>query len=143
MPILIYLTHVLQYPLSRTPKSPTFTNHPMATLILFFCLASSRLGRGMFSLSTQQLAQSRLPPHQRSSFAGTETAFASAFGLTHSLGTAIWSKPAEFGWLALASWIMVASSAAMYVWWWMRENARLRHWEGWRLGQYSSLSTNE
>jgi len=143
VPILIYLTHVLQYPLSRTPNSPTFATHPIATFVLFLCLASSRLGRGMFTLSTQQLAQSRLPPHQRSSFAGTETAFASTFGLIHSLGTAIWSKPVEFGWLAFASWIMVASSAAMYVRWWMRENARVRHWEEWRLGQYSSLSTNE
>jgi solute carrier family 40 (iron-regulated transporter), member 1 len=139
----MYLTHVLHYPLSRTPNSPAFTAYPVATLVLFFCLASSRLGRGIFSLTTQQLAQSRLPPHQRSSFAGTETAFVSIFGLAHSLGTAIWSEPAEFGWLAFASWIMVAASAVIYVWWWMKETAKVRHWEGWRLGQYSSLSTNE
>ena len=115
----------------------------MATFILFFCLASSRLGHGMFSLSTQQLAQSRLPPDQRSSFAGTETAFISTFGLGHSLGTAIWSKPAEFGWLAFGSWIMVASSAAIYLWWWMKERVGVRHWEAWRLGEYSSVSMNE
>jgi iron-regulated transporter 1 len=77
----------------------------------------------MIVLSTQQLAQSRLPEHQRSSFAGMELVFESTFGLCHGVWTAVWSEPAQFGWLALASWIMIATSTAIYLWWWMRGGA--------------------
>lgn len=80
----------------------------------------------MLYLSNQQLAQSRLPSHQRSSFAGAEHAFERTFSLLHGLGTAIWSKPSQFGWLALASWIMIANSAAIYLSWWMNENVKRR-----------------
>lgn len=139
VPVLLYLTHVIPYPIARSKTSPSWISHPSATLILFFCLASSRLGRGMFSLSTRQLAQSRLPPDQRSSFAGMETSFISIFGLGHSLGTAIWSEPSEFGWLALASWVMVAGAAGLYLLWWIREHrgmSRALRRESWSLGRY-------
>jgi len=134
---------MIPFPVARNGDSPTLDIHPLSTIILFFCLASSRLGRGVFSLSAQQLAQSRLPPDQRSSFAGTETAFVSTFGLAHSLGTAIWSNPKEFGWLALASWVMVASSAVLYAWWWLRERMILPRMRSFGLGRYASIQPNE
>lgn len=143
MPILLYLTHTIPYPLTRSSDSPTFALHPLSTLILFFCLASSRLGRGLFSLSTQQLAQSRLPADQRSSFAGTESTFMSIFGLAHNLGTAIWSQPRSFGWLAMASWIMVFSASALYLVWWSKGNKVHGRTESWRLGAYSSVDVND
>lgn len=134
---------MIPFPVARNGDSPTLRIHPLSSLILFFCLASSRLGHGIFSLSTQQLAQSRLPPDQRSSFAGTETAFVSTFGLAHSLGTAIWSDPKGFGWLALASWMMIASSAALYAWWWLRERRIFTKIRSFGLGRYTSIQSNE
>ena len=121
---------MLQYPIAQNSESPTLAAYPIATIILFVCLAASRQGRGMLYLSNQQLAQSRLPPHQRSSFAGAEHAFERSFSLLHGLGTAIWSQPSQFGWLALASWIMIANSTAIYLSWWTNENAKRRRWNG-------------
>jgi iron-regulated transporter 1 len=118
--MLLYLTSNLPYPISRTKDSPTFYSHPIVTLLLLFCLAFSRVTRGMFTLVTQQLAQARVLPHQRSSFAGTEQAFVSVFGLGHNLGTAIWSSPDEFGWLALGSFLAVMGSTAVYTSCWTK-----------------------
>ncbi|XTI89170.1 hypothetical protein V2W45_1458060 [Cenococcum geophilum] len=103
LPLLYYLTHTLAYPIPPSSSSPTLTSHPFLTLSLLFLLSASRLGRGLFSLSTQQLAQARVPAHHRSSYAGTEIAFVSLFGLSHHVGAAIWSHPEQFSWLALGS----------------------------------------
>jgi iron-regulated transporter 1 len=126
VPILLYLTSTLSYPITRTKSSPTFHLYPYISLLLLFCLAFSRVGRGTFALVTQQLAQARVPSHQRSSFAGAEQAFVSVFGLGHNLGTAIWSSPDEFGWLALASFIAVTGSTVVYTRCWTNDRQRSR-----------------
>ena len=61
-------------------------------LILIIFISASRLGRFTSSLCAQQLAQTCVKPAQRSSFAGTEAGFASAFGLAHYVATAVWSE---------------------------------------------------
>lgn len=121
MAILLYLTSVIPYPLARSDSSPTFFTHVFTSTILFLSIASSRLSRGLFSLSTQQLAQSRLAAHQRASFAGAESALVSVFGLLHGVGTAAWSQPRTFGWLAVGSWVMVGGAAGIYGTWWIGE----------------------
>ncbi|OCK89188.1 uncharacterized protein K441DRAFT_735861 [Cenococcum geophilum 1.58] len=128
LPLLYYLTHTLAYPIPPSSSSPTLTSHPFLTLSLLFLLSASRLGRGLFSLSTQQLAQARVPAHHRSSYAGTEIAFVSLFGLSHHVGAAIWSHPEQFSWLALGSVGAVGVSSLMFGWWARRERGHLVHW---------------
>lgn len=143
VPALFYLTDDLIYPIPRTEtkhNSPTFTSYPFTSILILSCLAISRLGRGIFSLSTQQLGQSRVEQEHRSSFAGVEVGFGSLFGLAHNLGTAIFSEPREFGVLAAGSWISLACSAALYVWWMRREKVELAWWRGSGRGDYHHLS---
>jgi iron-regulated transporter 1 len=127
-----YLTSTLSYPIPQGAESPTFFSHTLASLALFSCLAASRLGRGIFSLTTQQLSQSQVPASHRSRFGGTELVFVSVFGLSHNIGAAVFSKPSQFGWLALASVIAVIASIAMFVWFMKVEGINfggLRFWE--------------
>jgi hypothetical protein len=73
-----------------------------------------------------------------------ETSLISVFGLGHSLGTAIWSEPSEFGWLALASWVMVAGAAGLYLLWWIREHrgvSRALRRESLSLGRYETVES--
>jgi solute carrier family 40 (iron-regulated transporter), member 1 len=116
-PILLYLNYHLKYPIEKGSSSPTFYDYTFLSLVLLFCLCASRLGRGVFALATQQLAQSHVSPNQRSAFAGTEQAFVSTFGLGHNLGTLIWSEPSQFGWLALASFVTICISVGLYKSW--------------------------
>jgi solute carrier family 40 (iron-regulated transporter), member 1 len=115
--ILIYLTSHLPYPIPKSSSNTTFYSYTFLSIILFFCLCASRLGRGTFALVTQQLAQSHVPSDRRSSFAGTEQSFVSIFGLLHSLGTAIWSQPNQFGWLAIGSYVGLSLCATLYISW--------------------------
>ena len=146
LPILEDLTWHLPYPIARSNTSPTFTARPTATIILFLCLAASRLGRGTLVLSTQQLAQSRIPASQRSSFAGIELVFESTFGLGHSLTAAIWSKPQQFGSLALVSMSALIASAMLYCGWVLTERGKLANWPSWgkkSRGKYKGLEDDE
>ncbi|KAF2489880.1 hypothetical protein BU16DRAFT_566978 [Lophium mytilinum] len=117
VPLFAYLIHTLTYPIPPSSDSPSLTSHLPLSLFLLLLLSASRLGRGLLQLSTQQLAQARVPAHQRSSFAGTEIAFVSVFGLSHNIGTAIWSAPAQFGWLAGWSAVAVGTAAGAFGWW--------------------------
>jgi iron-regulated transporter 1 len=131
LPMIFYLTSTLSYPIPQSTESPTFFNHTVASLMLFFCLAASRLGRGIFSLTTQQLSQSQVPASLRSSFGGTELVFVSIFGLFHNIGAAIFSEPSQFGWLASGSVFAIAASVAMFVWFMSVENISLGGWRFW------------
>ncbi|MBE7181923.1 MAG: hypothetical protein INR71_12090 [Terriglobus roseus] len=128
VPALLYLTDRLTYPIDRSPDSPSFRSHPFITLVVISAMAISRLGRGVFSLTTQQLGQSRVAPDQRSGFAGVEVALVSLMGLGHNVGTAVWSEPGDFGLLAAASWVSLSCSAVLYVWWMRREGLYLKWW---------------
>ncbi|OCK85430.1 hypothetical protein K432DRAFT_343183 [Lepidopterella palustris CBS 459.81] len=145
VPLLYHLTSILPYPLPPSSASPPLGSHPLLMFTLLALLSASRFGRGLFSLSTQQLAQARVPAHQRSSFAGTEMAFVSLFGLSHHVGAAIWSKPQQFGWLALGSAVAVGMSLVMFSWWARGERGHLVHlgWMGWwwreRRGKYEGV----
>ncbi|OCL03391.1 hypothetical protein AOQ84DRAFT_347778 [Glonium stellatum] len=140
LPLLYQLTHMLAYPIPPNSSSPTLYSHPLLTIFLLILLSASRLGRGLFSLSTQQLAQARVPAHHRSSYAGTEIAFVSLFGLSHHVGGAIWSHPEQFSWLALGSVGAVGASSLMYGWWARSERGHLIHrnrlsmWRGQSIG---------
>ena len=116
VPALLYLTYHLNYPLPRSPTtSPSLAAFPLLTVLLFFCLAASRMTRGVLELAVQQLSQARVPPRERAEFAGVEQVFVSVFGLAHNVGTAVWSGPAQFGWLALSSLVAIIGSAVLYV----------------------------
>jgi solute carrier family 40 (iron-regulated transporter), member 1 len=89
-------------------------------------LAASRLGRGTFGLASTQLAQARVPATERATFAGVEISLGQIFGLVHSLATATWSSPRDYGWLACVSFGAVAISASMYTKWFIRERKEER-----------------
>ena len=57
-------------------------------------------------------------------FAGTETSFASLFGLGHWVITAIWSKHEDFKWVACGSLLVVAGSTCLYGFW-LRRRSRV------------------
>ncbi|KAI9814188.1 MAG: hypothetical protein M1827_003354 [Pycnora praestabilis] len=103
--------------------------HPLVVGTILFFVAASRLGRCTFPLAIQQLSQARVSPTQWSSFAGTEMSFVSLFSLGHWIAAAIWSRPYQFQWLALASLIAVALSLALYSFWVFRERRHLIHWD--------------
>ena len=88
---------------------------------MLLCLAASRLGRGTFGLASTQLAQARVPATERASFAGVEISLGQIFGLVHSLATATWSSPRDYGFLACVSFVAVAISASMYTKWFIHE----------------------
>lgn len=140
IPGLLYLTSHLSYPITRkTTSSPSFTSHPFSSFVILSALAMSRLGRGVFSLTTQQLGQSRVPLEHRSSFAGVEVAFVSLMGLGHNIGTAVWSEPSSFGLLAAASWVSVSCSLFLYVWWMRSEGLPWAWWKASGRGTYHYL----
>lgn len=100
----------------------------LAAITLFLPLSFSRLGLWVFDLTTQELAQTHVPPAQRSSFAGTETALASLFELLQWLAAAVWNKPEDFRWLALGSLGAVGTSLVIYSGWVRRRRGHLVHW---------------
>ena len=123
LPLFLFLTTTLPYPISRKDgaNDVTFHVHPVLSVALLLCLAASRLGRGAFGLASTQLAQARVPATERASFAGVEISLGQIFGLVHSLATATWSSPRDYGWLACLSFVAVAISASMYTTWFVRE----------------------
>lgn len=141
VPLLIHLTSALFYPMARysTNKSPTFSKYPFTSILLLGTLALSRVGRGVFSLTTQQLGQSRVAPEYRSTFAGVEMSFISLLGLGHNVGTAIFSDPRDFGVLATASWISLLCSMLLYLWWMKREGVAWAWWKATGKGLYQQI----
>ena len=113
-------------------------NSTTAAVSLFTFLSLSRLGLWTFDLTIQELTQTRVPPHTRSSFAGTEMSFVSVFELGNSIAAAILSRPEDFRWLALGSLGAVGLSTCMYAIWVRQQRGHLVHWE--RIGKGCSRS---
>jgi iron-regulated transporter 1 len=86
-------------------------------MILFTFLSLSRVGHIAIQLMVQELGQVEIPVSQRSTFAGTEQSFHSMGELCHWAATVVWSRPSQFGWLALGSLGFVGVSTIVYVWW--------------------------
>ncbi|KAI1339599.1 hypothetical protein F5Y15DRAFT_78269 [Xylariaceae sp. FL0016] len=99
------------------------------SLILFSFLAMSRLGVWVFDLSTQQLTQTLVPAHQRSSFAGVENSIVNMFEVLGAGVAIAFPETEQYGWLALASLAAVAISWLMYAGWVRSQRGHLVHWD--------------
>ncbi|PVH87242.1 hypothetical protein DL98DRAFT_510104 [Cadophora sp. DSE1049] len=129
--------------------------HPSPTLLaltLFTFLSLSRLGLWIYDLTTQQLTQTLTSPSTRSSFTGVEYSFVSLFELAQNVMAIVLSRPQDFRWIALISWVAVGVSTVMYAAWVWKMRGHLVHWErfgkgcecvvrreyhGWRLGRWT------
>ncbi|KAI1386972.1 Ferroporti-1 [Hypoxylon trugodes] len=99
------------------------------SVVLFSFLACSRLGVWVFDLTTQQLTQTLVPAHQRSSFAGTEASVVNVFELLGAGAAIAFPRTDQYRWLALASLITVVISWIMYAAWVRHRRGHLVHWE--------------
>ncbi|KAI1661002.1 Ferroporti-1 [Daldinia decipiens] len=99
------------------------------SVVLFSFLAFSRLGVWVFDLTTQQLTQTLVPGHQRSSFAGTENSIINIFELLGAGAAIAFPRTEQYRWLALASLVSVLISWIMYAGWVRRQRGHLIHWE--------------
>ncbi|KAI1375542.1 Ferroporti-1 [Hypoxylon crocopeplum] len=99
------------------------------SIILFSFLACSRLGVWVFDLTTQQLTQTLVPQHQRSSFAGTENSVVNIFELLGAGAAIAFPRTEQYRWLALASLVSVVIGWIMYAVWVRRRRGHLVHWE--------------
>ncbi|KAI0880378.1 uncharacterized protein GGS22DRAFT_175119 [Annulohypoxylon maeteangense] len=99
------------------------------SIVLFSFLAFSRLGVWIFDLTTQQLTQTLVAQHQRSSFAGTENSVVNIFELLGASAAIAFPRTEQYRWLALASLMTVIVSWIMYAFWVRRERGHLVHWE--------------
>lgn len=104
---------------SENPLPPS----TFISVILLITIPLSRFGRWTNHLTTQQLTQTLVPASHRSGFGGAEMCFVSLFGLGHWVVTAIWSKHAQFRWLALASVAAVGLSSTIYFGWLTRQKS--------------------
>ncbi|KAF5869945.1 putative iron-regulated transporter protein [Botrytis fragariae] len=96
--------HFHLYPQHSSPlphHPPLSPSSPLLALFLFATLSLSRLGLWIFDLTTQQLSQTLIAPTQRSSFAGCEYSLVALFELGNYVMAIIWSRPDQFGWVAL------------------------------------------
>ncbi|KAI1206426.1 Ferroporti-1 [Annulohypoxylon truncatum] len=99
------------------------------SIVLFSFLAFSRLGVWVFDLTTQQLTQTLVPEHQRSSFAGTENSVVNIFELLGAGAAIAFPRTEQYKWLALASIVTVIVSWIMYAFWVRQQRGHLVHWE--------------
>ncbi|ORY62293.1 Ferroporti-1 [Pseudomassariella vexata] len=103
------------------------------SIVLFSFLAISRFGVWIYDLTTQQLTQTLVPSHQRSSFAGVETSMMNIVQLFAGGAAIAYPKTDQFVYLASASFVVVVLSWLMYASWVYRQRGHLVHWE--KLGQ--------
>lgn len=103
------------------------------SLVLFTFLAMSRFGVWVFDLTTQQLTQTLVPAHQRSSFAGVETSVINIFEVCGAGAAIAFPKVEQFKWLCVASFGTIVVSWVMYAAWVRGQRGHLVHWE--KLGQ--------
>lgn len=101
----------------------------LITTTIFAFLSLSRLGLWIFDLTTQQLTQTIVPSHQRSSFAGVENSFISFFELGQWVAGIVFSRPEDFKWLAVGSFAAVGVSLCLYAGWIWRRRGHLVHWD--------------
>jgi len=111
--------------LSRFTRHLTSQSH--LAFILFFFLSISRLGLWFYDLATQQLTQTMTVGSQRSSFTGIEYCFISLFELAHHVMTIVFHKPEQFKWIALISFMAVATSTIAYAGWVWKTRGHLVH----------------
>jgi iron-regulated transporter 1 len=101
----------------------------LTAITLFGFLSLSRLGLWTFDLCVQELDQILVPKGELSSFAGTETAFASFFELGQWTVVAIFSDPNQFVWVAVVSLVAVGVATIGYAGWHLRLRGHLVHWD--------------
>jgi iron-regulated transporter 1 len=77
----------------------------------------------MIHLMVQELGQVEIPASQRSTFAGTEQSFNSLFALCHWAATVGWSRPDQFRYLALGSFLVCGVGVGIFAWW-QKKSAR-------------------
>lgn len=116
-----------------TPSTITSSSSQTVTIatvaMIFLPLSFSRLGLWVFDLTTQEITQTHVPPSQRSSFAGTETALSSFFELCQWMAAAVLSDPRDFRWLAWGSLGAVGVSLVISARWVRRRRGHLVHWD--------------
>ncbi|KAI2616585.1 Ferroporti-1 [Hypoxylon sp. NC1633] len=109
------------------------------SVVLFSFLAFSRLGVWVFDLTTQQLTQTLVPGHQRSSFAGTENSIVNIFELLGAGAAITFPRTEQYKWLASVSLVTVVISWIMYAGWVRQRRGHLVHWEklaqGWHVNE--------
>ncbi|KAK7951494.1 uncharacterized protein PG986_007222 [Apiospora aurea] len=98
-------------------------------LVIFSFLSLSRFGVWVFDLTTQQLTQVLVPEHQRSKFAGVETSVVNAFEILGAAAAISFPQTEQFKWLALASFVAVTVTWALYAGWVKGQRGHLLHWE--------------
>ena len=101
----------------------------LLSFALFAFLSMSRLGVWIFDLTTQQLTQTLVPAHQRSSFAGIESSVVNIFELFGAGAAIAFPHTDQFKWLSLASGVSVALAWGMYAAWVRAQRGHLVHWE--------------
>ncbi|KAK8089125.1 Solute carrier family 40 member 1 [Apiospora hydei] len=99
------------------------------SLVIFSFLSFSRFGVWVFDLTTQQLTQVLVPEHQRSKFAGVETSVVNVFEILGAAAAISFPRTEQFKWLALASFVAVTVSWALYAGWVKGQRGHLLHWE--------------
>ncbi|EMR70684.1 putative solute carrier family 40 (iron-regulated transporter) protein [Eutypa lata UCREL1] len=100
---------------SSSPAAPPPPPSRAWSLALFAFLAFSRFGVWIFDLTTQQLTQTLVPAHERSTFAGVENSVVSVFELLGAGAAVALPRTAQFAYLALASFAAVAGAWAIYL----------------------------
>ncbi|KAI0136331.1 Ferroporti-1 [Xylariales sp. AK1849] len=118
----------------RIAEGTSFTPNVGWTMVLFSFLAISRFGVWVFDLTTQQLTQTLVPEHQRSSFAGVENSVVNIFEVCGAGAAIAFPKVEQFKWLCLASLVTVFISWVMYAAWVRGQRGHLVHWEKLGLG---------
>lgn len=113
----------------NTGGRPLQMDGAVQALTLFGFLSLSRLGLWVFDLAVQELTQSRVPSGQRSSFGGAEASLVALFELLQWASAALLSDPAQFQYLATASFGAVVLSTMIYSAWVWQQRGHLIHWE--------------
>jgi iron-regulated transporter 1 len=118
---LTLLPVVVSLLLLPTSSPNPASSYPVLTVLLFVCLALSRLGFWTYSLVVQNLVQIVVPATQRSEFSGMEMGFMSAAEIGRWGATGIWSRPEQFKGVAWAGMATVTICMGMYLKWvWVR-----------------------
>jgi iron-regulated transporter 1 len=120
---------LLNFPLPSLLGRTASSSPLIISIILFTTLSLSRLGLWIFDLTTQQLTQTLVPPSHVASFAGVENSFVSLFELLQHVATLVLSRPEEFRYIALGSWVAVGVSSVVYAGWVRCQRGHLVHFE--------------
>ena len=100
------------------------------TVALFGFLSAARFGRWAFYQTTTQITQMLVVEQERATFAGIESSLFNVIALLGAASTMAFPQPAQFKWLAMASWsIGTVAWMAYAAWVGVRSRrGRLRNW---------------